>query len=191
MTKARFVQVRDRVGPVFLALALWLVGNTLVGVQGAKGQEVADGHFQVPTPKPIIYSLHNNCGTDQETDQVKCTRFREEVWGCRGGGGIFDNCDSSKYQSVSVYYETTSKCKGLDGVTTADACDWGGSFVTSMKQSDKCEKSSVKTGKESCVIVSLPASEKKTLPQLRIASNNEQNCRTFSPLASEVDKIDA
>ncbi len=183
MTKTRLSHFLSRVAPILLALGFWLVGNALVGNQIAKAQEVADGHFQHPTPKNITYSLNNNCAS-----LGSCTRFREEVWGCIGGGGLSDSCDSSKYQSVSVYYETTSHC--MDGASFHNQCDWSPNFMTSVKQPDTCEKSSVKTGNGSCTMASLPASGKKTPKKLRIAFNTKKKCRMFSPLALEVIKID-
>jgi len=100
MMKANEKQVRYCVAPVLMALGLWLTGNALLGMQSARGQEVA-GNFKTPIPAPYYGNVTNMC-----TRSDSCTRLYEDVWGCKPAG-FFDSCHDNVNRSVAVYSQKT------------------------------------------------------------------------------------
>ncbi len=148
MMKANEKQVRYCVAPVLMALGLWLTGNALLGMQSARGQEVA-GNFKTPIPAPYYGNVTNMC-----TRSDSCTRLYEDVWGCKPAG-FFDSCHDNVNRSVAVYSQKTI-CTAID--PGGLVCDWNAANgnIVSTRLPDACEYSSKATGTGHCLEASSP-----------------------------------
>lgn len=141
MMKFTKKQVRVCIAPVMMALGLWLSGNALLGVQSAKGQEVA-GAFQIPIPKPYVYQSSYHC---LAVPTGYCQRRYQDIWGCKTAMTMSSCPDASVIRSVS---DSLEQCNCTATSNKNDVCDW--STFTVISSVNACEQSSKSTGTGTC-----------------------------------------
>jgi len=123
--KLTLTQMRNHSASAVLALGLWLVGNALLGMQSASGQEVAKNYGACVRDAPSPYTIYSSSCSGSASSGCKgaCYYYTFDTSSCDNSAGSSSNPCNNGTGAVSKNFVISNCHAPGDILTTPCTCN--------------------------------------------------------------------